>query len=124
MKPPRLRALIVEDDPDTAGVIAEMVSWWDYKVRIAYDAPTALAIAQEFQPEVVLIDLRLGDADGYDVAAALRTTIASRPVRMITISGTDADPARAAATGVEAHVRKPEVGAMLEKLIGRARDQR
>ena len=124
MRPPRARALIVEDDPDTAGVLAEMVSWWDYKVRVAYDAPTALAIAQELQPDVVLIDLRLGDTDGYEVAAALRSTTAPHPIRIITISGADPDPSRAAAAGVEAHVKKPEVGPTLEKLIGTDRDQR
>jgi CheY-like chemotaxis protein len=118
MKPPRARVLVIEDDPDAAGVIAEMVSWWDYKVRVAYDAPTALAIAAELQPDIVLLDLGLGDVDGYDLAPQLRAAIGPGAVRMITISGQPADPARAAAAGIEAHVLKPEVGPTLAQLIG------
>jgi CheY-like chemotaxis protein len=122
MKPPRALVLVVEDDPDAAGLIAEMVSWWDYRVRVAYDAPTALAIAAELRPDIILLDLWLGDVDGYDLAPQLRAASGTGEIRMITISGRPPDPARAAAAGIEAHVVKPEVGPTLARLIGPDRD--
>ena len=118
MKQPRARVLVVEDDTDAAGVIAEIVSWWDYKVRIAYDAPTALVIAAELQPDIILLDLALGDVDGYDLAPQLRAASGAQPIRFITISGKQPDPVRAEAEGIEAHVVKPDLGTALAALIG------
>ena len=42
------------------------------EVRVAHDGPAALAVAEEFRPEVVLLDIGMPGMDGYEVARRLR----------------------------------------------------
>jgi CheY-like chemotaxis protein len=70
-----LRVLVVDDEPElTAGLctVFEMRSLW---TQSAHSKNEALARAHYFKPQAALIDIRLGDEDGTDVASALREVI-------------------------------------------------
>ena len=53
------RVLVVEDNVDSALLLAELLRRSGYEVRVAHDGPRALAEARSYQPEVVLLDIGL-----------------------------------------------------------------
>lgn len=66
------RVLVVDDYLDAADSLAMLLQMEGKMVRVAYDGPGALALASDFQPEAVLLDLSLPGMDGYEVAQRLR----------------------------------------------------
>jgi signal transduction histidine kinase/CheY-like chemotaxis protein len=70
---PSKRVLVVEDNPDSAETLAELLQLWGHEVRVVHDGPTALDVVPSFAPDVVLLDIGLPGMDGYQVAARLRT---------------------------------------------------
>src|SRR5271156_815002 len=66
------RILIVEDDTDTAELMAQLLRHEGCTVRIAPDGPAALCAAEADRPEVILLDLGLPGMDGYEVARGPR----------------------------------------------------
>jgi CheY-like chemotaxis protein len=64
--------LVVEDDPETALAVQQLLALHGYEVQTAHSGNEALAAAAEFDPQVVLLDLRLPVVDGVEVAAHLR----------------------------------------------------
>ena len=66
------RILIVEDLVEAADSLAMLLEFKDYVVEKAYDGATAVELAENFRPEVVLLDLGLPDMSGYDVLNAIK----------------------------------------------------
>jgi CheY-like chemotaxis protein len=64
--------LIVDDVEDVARSLSELLEMYGVTVQVARSAGDACAMALEFVPDVVLLDLQLGDGSGYDVARFLR----------------------------------------------------
>ncbi len=69
-RPPRV--LVVEDDDDIAQVLQRSLRLEGYEVRIAGDGETALDVATNFVPDLVVLDLGLPKLDGIEVAKRLR----------------------------------------------------
>jgi len=67
-----LDILLIDDDADFVGVTSAVLRNEGHRVFVGRTGVSATAIAAEVCPDVVLLDLRLPDADGYDVARALR----------------------------------------------------
>ncbi len=68
----RHRVLVVDDNPDAADMLAEVLRARGHAAAVAYDAPTALALVDGFRPDVALLDLGLPVVDGYELAGPLR----------------------------------------------------
>ncbi|MDX6729981.1 MAG: two-component system, OmpR family, response regulator MprA [Baekduia sp.] len=66
------RVLIVEDDDDIAQVLQRSLRLEGYETRIAGDGEAALGAANDFVPDLVVLDLGLPKIDGMDVARRLR----------------------------------------------------
>jgi PAS domain S-box-containing protein len=66
------RVLVVDDNVDAAESTAALVRLWGHHVRVAHTGPEALRAAEEYQPEVVLLDIGLPGMSGYEVARRLR----------------------------------------------------
>src|SRR6187200_2310567 len=69
---PRLRVLVVEDQHDSALLLANLLQLVGHEVSVAFDGPEGLRIAREEQPDAVLLDIGLPHLDGYQVAERLR----------------------------------------------------
>ena len=67
-----LRVLIVEDNLDAAEMLDVAVSILGHSTRLAHDGATALTLAGQFAPDVILLDIGLPVMNGYAVAQALR----------------------------------------------------
>jgi CheY-like chemotaxis protein len=80
-------------------------------VQSVYNEPDGLRVAQQWRPDILLLDIGLPGMDGYELARRLRADPAPelRGARMIALTGygreTDIDLARSA--GFEAHLTKP-----------------
>ena len=82
-----LRVLVVDDYPDTRRSLRLLLRSWGYEAHEATDGADALRVAEEFRPDVVLLDLALPGADGYEVARALREQqVPARPT-LVALTG-------------------------------------
>src|SRR5262245_65731412 len=69
---PALRILVVDDLADAADSLALLLRVFGHEVRTAYNGPAALVAAEQFHPQVVLLDIGLPAQGGYQVAKRLR----------------------------------------------------
>jgi CheY-like chemotaxis protein len=78
-------ALIVNDDPLMADLIADLVQGAGYAVMVGHSGLVALALAKEQRPDVLITDLYMPDLDGAGLIAALRESGGPRvPTILIT----------------------------------------
>jgi signal transduction histidine kinase/DNA-binding response OmpR family regulator len=113
------RVLIVEDNLDVAETTAAMLTLAGHTVRCAPEATQALALAQEFAPEIVLLDIGLPRVDGYQVARRLRELPQTRHTLVVGLSGygMPADRQRGREAGFDHHLLKPADPIALCELI-------
>ncbi len=114
------RVLIVDDDVDAADSLASLVQSTGYgDARVAHTGATALALAVEFAPTVVLVDLDLPDMSGYDVARHLSQHPQLQNLRLIALAAGSGHPGRELAreAGIERYLIKPVGSAALDELF-------
>jgi CheY-like chemotaxis protein len=66
------RVLVVDDNVDAAKVTQMFLQARGHQVRCAFDGLSALGLAQEFKPQLVLLDIAMPEVDGYEVLRRLR----------------------------------------------------
>ena len=118
--PSRKRVLLVEDDPDAAESLAQLLALLGCEVVLAHDGRSALALAKAKRPDLVLCDLGLpGDTDGFAVVRAARADEQLQHTRFVAVSGYSQpnDLAQARRAGFEQLVPKPITLEIIEKLI-------
>ena len=115
----RRRVLVVEDNLDSVHSMAILVKMMGHEVRFAINGFAALAIAREFHPDVVLLDLGLPDFNGCEVARQLRFEEALRYTRFIAISALPAQQYQPLALKAGCHefYAKPIDPQVLERLL-------
>lgn len=86
-----LTILIVDHDPSFSEVTATALREEGHRVFVAKDGTTAKALAPELRPDVVLLEVRLRDGDGYDVARALRRVLSVHTAIIVVTSWRDAN---------------------------------
>jgi DNA-binding response OmpR family regulator len=118
-----LRVLIVEDDADTTSAFEILLQQHGLDVQTAPDGPSALAVAQSFQPEVVLLDLGLPRMSGYEVARRLKAKATGKSPFLIAVTGygREEDRQKSAKAGIDLYLVKPADPAMLTGLLKRFR---
>ncbi len=79
--------LIVEDDPSFARLLLDMVRQQGFKGLVAQNGSTGLALAREFKPDVILLDIQLPIVDGWTVLERLKHDPNTRhiPVQVISV---------------------------------------
>ena len=104
---PRMRVLVVDDNPDASHMLAEALAFEGFESRTAADGPAALRAVDEFSPHVALLDLGLPVMDGYELAAQLRQRPDAPQLIAVTGYGAAADHERSTAAGFADHLVKP-----------------
>jgi CheY-like chemotaxis protein len=107
--------LIVDDDAETAGLIAELLVLSGCVARTASDGVEALAVAKEMIPDIVLLDLCLPRIDGYETARRLRRDQRFKRTRLVAFSGSDPGPWTHL---FDTHVTKPCTFDEVEEALG------
>jgi HAMP domain-containing protein/CheY-like chemotaxis protein/signal transduction histidine kinase len=113
--------LIVEDDPHYARVLCDLGREKGFKVLLAMRGAEALALAREYHPAAVSLDVFLPDMLGWTVLNHLKQDPATRhiPVQMLTL---DEDRHHGLARGAFAFVRKPTSPEELEQAFSRIKE--
>jgi PAS domain S-box-containing protein len=103
------RILVVDDNEDSAVMLSNALRMMGHDVRVAYDGPTALQIAQEFHPRTAFLDIGLPVMDGYELSARLRALDDSGEMRLFALTGygQEADRQRSREAGFQRHLVKP-----------------
>jgi signal transduction histidine kinase len=83
--------LIVDDQPDNLYVLERLLKGHRYGVMRAEDGKTALQIAEEQRPDLILLDVMMPEMDGFEVVKHLRDSVATRsiPVVLLTANAPD-----------------------------------
>lgn len=83
------RVLIIEDNPDIALSLSLALTEFGYAAVTAASGERGLEVAEQFLPEVVLVDIGLPGMDGFDVALRLRQLPALTHLLVVALSGYD-----------------------------------
>ena len=89
LRPGDARVLVIEDDPAFARILADMLHRRGCRVLLATDGESGLALAREYQPSGVLLDVALPGMDGWAVFERLRADPATRAVPVHFISSAE-----------------------------------
>ncbi len=118
------KILIADDHRDTAETLAAVLEFLGHEVRCAFDGGQALRLASDFKPDVVVLDINMPVANGYEVAQQLR---AQEQGRQLIIAMTGASPRetadKAKDAGFDVHLTKPVDIDVIENVLDRAADR-
>ncbi|HMA36076.1 MAG TPA: HAMP domain-containing protein [Chloroflexia bacterium] len=109
--------LIVEDDLHFARILLEMARAKSFKGLVAGDGETGLALAREFQPDAITLDIGLPLIDGWAVLDRLKHDPATRHIPVHIISAVE-EQARGLRQGAIAYLQKPATQEALNEALG------
>jgi diguanylate cyclase (GGDEF)-like protein len=127
---PREKVLVVEDEPNIREIINFNLENWGYDVIQATDGETALAMAEEYSPDLILLDLMIPKIDGIEVCRRLKGGFwTSRiPIIMLTARKEVKDKVRGMEAGADDYITKPfsreELEARVKMVLSRTKSQR
>lgn len=98
--------LVVDDEESIVDILRINLKKEGYKVLEAYDGETAVKIALEQNPDLILLDVMLPKMDGFTVCRTLRERI-STPIIMITAREEEVDKVLGLAIGADDYITKP-----------------
>lgn len=118
-----LDVLIADDNADAAETLARILETAGHAVRVVYNGTAAMAAALIDPPDVLLLDIGLPGADGWQVARRVRTGLAGRGCLIVAVTGYDtpADRRRSSESGIDHHLAKPADPDALLGLLDRRR---
>jgi PAS domain S-box-containing protein len=113
------RVLVVDDNVDAAQALARVLEMTGHEVRLAYDGPTGLQAALDYQPEVVLLDIGLPGLSGHEVAQRIRQQAALKNIVLVALTGYghDTDRQRVQEAGFDHHLVKPASFSQIEDIL-------
>ena len=103
------RVLVVDDEPDITALVAYHLAKAGYRVSTAANGSDALHAAREERPDVIVLDLMLPGASGYEVLQELRRMEETRQVGVILLTSRrdEADRIRGLSLGADDYLVKP-----------------
>jgi DNA-binding response OmpR family regulator len=114
--------LFADDDPDIQLMMRRVAEKQGYEVIQAFDGEEALRVAQERQPDLIILDIMMPKMDGRDVCKALRAHEKTReiPILIFSAKGEQWDRVSGLEVGADDYIDKPF---NLEQLLSKVRYQ-
>lgn len=120
------KIMIVDDEPKIVRFVAANLKSLDFETLTCQSGAEALEKAEEFDPDLILLDLMMPGMDGFDVLKRLRS-YSSVPVIMLTARSNGADKVQGLNLGADDYLTKPfsldelfaRVNAVLRRMDGR-----
>ncbi len=126
MTTPEATLLVVEDETNIRELLSTSLKFAGFEVHAAADGATALQMAQEFEPDLAVMDVMLPDMDGFAVTRRLRDTGRELPVLFLTARDSLEDKVTGLTVGGDDYVTKPfsleEVVARIRAVLRRTQD--
>jgi len=102
----QVRILVVDDEPRYTWAIQAILQGIGYGAVTAADGQTAIALAASEQLDLILLDVRLPDIEGYEVCRRIRS-FSTVPIIMLTAKADEADKVEGLDAGADDYVTKP-----------------
>jgi two-component system cell cycle response regulator DivK len=103
--------LYIEDNPDNMLLVQRALEARGYKLLQAEDGLRGVALAENEEVDLILLDINLPDIDGYEVARRIRSSarakLAYTPIIAITANALKGDAEKALASGCDVYMSKP-----------------
>ena len=113
------KILVIDDIPDCVSIIQCRLEWCHYEVVTASNGVEGLRIAENENPDIILLDTNMPVMDGHEMLERMRKhpTLKDTPVIMVTALCETNDIAAASALGIADYVTKPiDFTSLLEKI--------
>ncbi len=119
---PRRRILVIDDNRDSAEMMAALLRVIGHDVRTAYDGAAGLDLARVQPPDVVLCDIGMPGMSGLEVARQLRHALGPESALLVALTGygQEEDERRSREAGFNEHLVKPVCLVALRALLSRA----
>ena len=119
MPEPGQRVLLVDDNADSTEPLSLLLQAKGHDTRVAVDGSAAIALADDFHPHCVVLDLGLPGMDGYEVARRLRERPYGSELVLVALTGWAGKDVRekAAEAGFDYHLVKPVNWEELENIV-------
>jgi len=103
------RILVVDDNRDAAESLAALLQIDGHDTRLAYDGLDAVAAAEQFKPDLVLLDIGLPKLNGYEAARRMRQTAWGKAMVVVALTGwgQQEDRNKSSQAGFDEHLVKP-----------------
>ncbi|HEY2249597.1 MAG TPA: response regulator [Planctomycetaceae bacterium] len=113
------RVLVVDDNKDAALCLSLMLRQLGHEARTAHDGVEALALAAEFCPDLVLLDIGMPNVNGYETCRRIRAESWGRTMTLVALTGwgQDDDRRRSQEAGFDEHLLKPVELAVLKRVL-------
>jgi PAS domain S-box-containing protein len=117
--PAACRILVADDNRDAADSLAMVLRLGGHDVRVVHTGSDALAVADEFRPDVAILDIGMPGCSGYRVATTLRQRAWAAALTLIALTGWGQhdDQRQARAAGFDHHLTKPADVDELQRLL-------
>jgi len=116
------RILVADDNPDAVESLRLLLQTSGHDVRTAKDGESAVRVAEDFQPNVALLDLGMPNVDGYEAARRIRALGWGKRVFLVALTGwgQESDKRRGREAGFDAYFVKPVAPEELAAMLARA----
>ena len=115
----RCRILVVDDNEDSVESLAMLLGMLGHEIATSNDGESALTVAEQFRPDVAILDIGLPKVNGYDVAKQIREQDWARDIVLIALTGWGQQEhrRRSAESGFNHHLTKPVELEVLQKIL-------
>ncbi|MFJ7413673.1 response regulator transcription factor [Streptomyces sp. NPDC098077] len=118
------RILIVDDEPAVREALQRSLAFEGYGTRVAVDGYDALAVAEAYAPDLIVLDIQMPRMDGLTAARRIRATGSTTPILMLTARDTVGDRVTGLDAGADDYLVKPfeldELFARIRALLRRS----
>jgi PAS domain S-box-containing protein len=120
------RVLVVDDNEDSADSLAMLLRIMGYETKTAHDGEQALTVADEYRPDVAILDIGLPKVNGYDLAKEIRQKPWAKDTVLIALTGWGQQEhrRRSAESGFDHHLTKPVEFDVLQEILAAAERRR
>lgn len=118
MMPSSAHILLIEDDPAVAQSLQDALGQAGYTITWKNSGATGIQFARDYNPHLIILDVRLPDSLGFDVCRRLRQLSMRQPILMLTVQGGETDRVLGLEMGADDYVTKPF---SLRELLSRVR---
>ncbi|MXQ10216.1 response regulator [Microvirga makkahensis] len=103
------RILIVEDTEDNRRILRDLLANAGFEICEAHDGRAAVAAAEEFKPDLILMDIQLPLLDGYEAIRHIKanSAVQAPPIIAVTSYALSGDEEKAWKAGCDGYIAKP-----------------
>jgi signal transduction histidine kinase len=118
LAPQTFKILVVDDNRDAAASLSMLLELKGHLVRSAFDGEHALKLAEDFRPDIVLLDIGMPKMNGYEACRRIRERAWGAQMTLIAVTGwgQEDDRRKSSAAGFDGHLVKPVEPETLEEL--------